>query len=131
MFPLETKNTTNVMQKIMKSKDNIEAIIACSDKVTTNIMRYCNLKKIIIPERLALIGFSNLDFTELLSPSLSVIALCKTGQAARISSKQSLLSMVRDRYPRHLWGGPSLLFDKALLHRLAAHKIGSCPLFLV
>jgi LacI family transcriptional regulator len=36
-------------------------------------MRYCKTKKVAIPKTLAVIGFSNLDLTELLSPSLSVV----------------------------------------------------------
>ena len=36
-------------------------------------MRYCKVKKIKIPDDVAVIGFSNLDLTELLSPSLSVV----------------------------------------------------------
>ena len=94
---LNYEEVEQVMQKIMKSKDNIEAIIACSDKVTTNIMRYCNLKKVIIPERLALIGFSNLDFTELLSPSLSVVR-----QPAYEMGKKAaelLISMIESKRP--------------------------------
>jgi DNA-binding LacI/PurR family transcriptional regulator len=62
-----------VMNHLLKSKNKPDAIIACSDKITTNIMRYCNQKKVSVPESLALIGFSNLDFTELFSPSLSVV----------------------------------------------------------
>jgi LacI family transcriptional regulator len=62
-----------VMNQLLKSKNKPDAVIACSDKITTNVMRYCNQKKVAIPESLALIGFSNLDFTELLSPSLSVV----------------------------------------------------------
>jgi len=36
-------------------------------------MRYCQQKNIHIPNQLGLIGFSNLDLTDLLTPSLSVL----------------------------------------------------------
>ena len=36
-------------------------------------MRYCKAKKITIPIDVAVVGFSNLDLTELISPSLSVV----------------------------------------------------------
>jgi LacI family transcriptional regulator len=36
-------------------------------------MRYCQIKKIKIPTKIGLLGFSNLDLTDLLTPSLSVV----------------------------------------------------------
>lgn len=50
-----------------------DAIIASADKLTTNCMRYLKKRKISVPDELGLIGFSNLDLTDLLSPSLSVV----------------------------------------------------------
>lgn len=61
------------MNKLMKLKNKPDAVIAASDKITTNIFRYCKLKNINIPNELGLIGFSNLDLTEYLEPSLSII----------------------------------------------------------
>jgi DNA-binding LacI/PurR family transcriptional regulator len=63
----------NAMNKLMKLKDKPDAIFASADKLTTNCLRYCKQKKINIPSDVALIGFSNLDLTDLLSPSLSVV----------------------------------------------------------
>jgi LacI family transcriptional regulator len=83
------------MKKLMKSKKKPDAIIACSDKITTNLMRYCKKEKIIIPQKLGLIGFSNLDLTELLSPSLSVVRQ----PAADMGKKAAelLLSMIESK----------------------------------
>lgn len=61
------------MNALMKLRQKPDAIFASADKLTTNCLRYCKSKKIKIPEDLAVIGFSNLDLTELLSPSLSVV----------------------------------------------------------
>jgi len=61
------------MNKLLKLKNKPDAVFASADKLTTNCMRYCKIKKISIPQKLAVIGFSNLDLTELLSPSLSVV----------------------------------------------------------
>jgi LacI family transcriptional regulator len=61
------------MKTIMQSRKKPDAFFAASDKLTTNFVRYCRAKKIKIPDELGLIGFSNLDLTDLLSPSLSVI----------------------------------------------------------
>lgn len=61
------------MKKLLKLKSKPDAILACSDKITTNVFRYCKSNKIKIPGQLGLIGFSNLDLTEYLEPSLSII----------------------------------------------------------
>jgi DNA-binding LacI/PurR family transcriptional regulator len=61
------------MNELMKMKEKPDAIFASADKLTTNCMRYCRAKNISIPDDLAVVGFSNLDLTELLSPSLSVV----------------------------------------------------------
>ena len=61
------------MDKLMKLKQKPDAIFASADKLTTNCMRYCKAKKISIPNDVAVVGFSNLDLTELISPSLSVV----------------------------------------------------------
>ncbi|MCX8481435.1 MAG: LacI family DNA-binding transcriptional regulator [Sediminibacterium sp.] len=63
----------DILKKILTDKNMPDAIISGSDKITTNIMRYCYKNKIKIPTSLGLIGFSNLDLTEFLTPSLSVI----------------------------------------------------------
>ena len=63
----------HAMETIMQSHIKPDAFFAASDKLTTNFVRYCKAKKIKIPDKLELIGFSNLDLTDLLSPSLSVI----------------------------------------------------------
>jgi DNA-binding LacI/PurR family transcriptional regulator len=61
------------MGELMEQKEKPDAIFATADKLTTNCMRYCRKAKVKIPETVAVIGFSNLDLTELLSPSLSVV----------------------------------------------------------
>ena len=50
-----------------------DAILALADKLTTGCLRLLNAKKLRVPEDIGLIGFSNTDLTELLSPPLSVI----------------------------------------------------------
>jgi DNA-binding LacI/PurR family transcriptional regulator len=61
------------MDLLMGKKNKPDALIVCSDRITTNVMRYCQQNKIHIPNQLGLIGFSNLDLTDLLTPSLSVL----------------------------------------------------------
>jgi LacI family transcriptional regulator len=61
------------LNELLQLKQKPDAVFASADKLTTNFMRYCKSKKINIPKEIAVIGFSNLDLTELLSPSLSVV----------------------------------------------------------
>ena len=63
----------SAMNELMNQKHKPEALFASADKLTTNSMRYCRANNINIPDDLAVVGFSNLDLTELLSPSLSVV----------------------------------------------------------
>ena len=63
----------NAINELMQLKQKPDAIFASSDRLTTNCLRYCRTKKIDIPADLAMVGFSNMDITELLSPSLSVV----------------------------------------------------------
>ncbi len=66
----EVENSLNELLKLKKKPD---AVIASADKLTTNCLRYFKKRKIKVPDDVALIGFSNLDLTDLLSPSLSVV----------------------------------------------------------
>lgn len=58
---------------LLQQPQKPDAILASADKLTTNCLRYFKKQKIRVPDDIALIGFSNLDLTDLLSPSLSVV----------------------------------------------------------
>ena len=61
------------LNQLLKLKKKPDAILGCADKLTTNCLRYFKKRKIKVPDDIALVGFSNLDLTDLLSPSLSVV----------------------------------------------------------
>jgi DNA-binding LacI/PurR family transcriptional regulator len=61
------------LDAMMALPNKPDAIVASADKLTTNCIRYFKSKNIRVPEDVALIGFSNLDIADLLSPSLSVV----------------------------------------------------------
>ncbi len=63
----------DALVKLLNSKQKPDAILGCADKLTTNCLRYFKKMKINVPDEIALVGFSNLDLTDLLSPSLSVV----------------------------------------------------------
>lgn len=86
-----------VMDKLMKAKAKPDAIFSTGDKITTNVLHYCKTKGIHIPHTLAVIGFSNLDLTELLSPPLSVIRQ-PAFQIGKISA-ELLINMIERKRP--------------------------------
>ena len=62
-----------VMDELFSNDLRPDAILACTDKLSIECMRYCKNRNIRIPEDIALSGFSNLDITDLLCPSLTVV----------------------------------------------------------
>jgi LacI family transcriptional regulator len=70
---LNYEEVENIMNQANRLKQKPDAILACSDKITTSVMRYCQQENIAIPSKIGLVGFSNLDLTDLLAPSLSVV----------------------------------------------------------
>jgi len=85
------------MNELMNQKHKPEAIFTSADKLTTNSMRYCRANNIHIPDDLAMVGFSNLDLTELLSPSLSVVRqpAFEMGEVAA----ELLINMIESKRP--------------------------------
>lgn len=86
-----------IMTKAIANKQRIDAILACSDKITTNIMRYCQIKDITIPDQISLVGFSNLDLTDLLTPSLTVVR--QPAYEMGRKSAELLINMIESKRP--------------------------------
>jgi LacI family transcriptional regulator len=61
------------LRQLFKGKQRPDAIFASSDKITTGCLRILKSQGIRVPDDMGLIGFSNLDLTELLDPPLSII----------------------------------------------------------
>jgi LacI family transcriptional regulator len=61
------------VDNLLKLKPRPDAIVSTSDKLTTGSLRILRANKIQVPEQIGLVGFSNTDLTELLSPPLTVI----------------------------------------------------------
>lgn len=94
------------LKSLLRARKKPQAILACADKLTTNCLRYFNKQKIKVPENIALIGFSNLDLTDLLKPSLSVIRQ----QAFEIGqqSMELLLQLIESKRPVRAFENRSL-----------------------
>lgn len=85
------------MNELMTMKPKPDAVFSASDKLTTNLVKYCKIKKINIPETIGVIGFSNVDFMELLTPALSVVRqpAFEMGRTAT----ELLLNMIESKRP--------------------------------
>jgi LacI family transcriptional regulator len=83
--------------KLLANKNKPTAVIASADKLTTNCLRYFKKQGLQVPVDIAMIGFSNLDLTDLLSPSLSVIRqpAYEIGQIAT----QLLIKQIENKRP--------------------------------
>ena len=77
------------LDQMLQQKVIPDAVFAAGDKLTTGFLRYFKAKGIKVPEDIALAGFSNLDLTDLLNPSLqwSVNRLLKWAKPRPIFSK--------------------------------------------
>ncbi|RYJ52904.1 LacI family transcriptional regulator [Flavobacterium petrolei] len=60
-------------KKVMKEHPEIDAIFAVTDLVAIGIIKYFNEIEISIPERIAVLGFSNWFMSSVISPKLSTI----------------------------------------------------------
>lgn len=63
----------SAVQSLLQRSRRPDAIFASSDKLTTNCMRYFRKEGVAIPGDVGVMGFSNLDLTDLMAPSLSVV----------------------------------------------------------
>ncbi len=108
----------DAMNAALRLKPGIDAVFASSDKLTTNILRYCRKHKVSIPDELGLLGFSNLDLTDLLSPSLSVVhqPAFEMGKLAA----ESLLKIVESKRP--IKDYETFVLPGEILHRESSRK---------
>lgn len=85
------------LDQIMKNEKLPQAVFAAGDKLTTGFLRYFRAKNIKVPEEIALAGFSNLDLTDLINPSLTVVRqpAFEMGKAAT----NLLLSQIESKRP--------------------------------
>ncbi|MEX6688849.1 LacI family DNA-binding transcriptional regulator [Danxiaibacter flavus] len=63
----------SVLKSLLSKQHRPDAIFLSTDKLTTSFLRCCKNLGLKIPEDFALVGFSNLDITDLMQPSLTVL----------------------------------------------------------
>ncbi|MBL7737399.1 MAG: LacI family DNA-binding transcriptional regulator [Chitinophagaceae bacterium] len=94
---LEYEDLEEKMDRMMKMKNKPDAVFIASDKLTTHFVRYCRLKRIKVPDQIAIAGFSNLDVSDIFNPSLTVIKqpAFELGKVA----VQLLINMIESKRP--------------------------------
>ena len=70
---LQYAEVENALDELMSLPYKPDAIFTASDKLTTGCLSYLHNRKIIIPDDVALVGFSNSDIANLLNPALTTI----------------------------------------------------------
>ena len=63
----------DALNKLLSLPQRPDAIFTTSDKLTTGCLKYLTKKGIRVPSDIALVGFSNSEIADLLSPSLTVV----------------------------------------------------------
>lgn len=86
-----------VMDELLALPDPPDAILSCADKITTNCFRYLSKHNISIPDQMALVGFSNLDLTEFLTPSLSIIQ--QKAETMGVQATELLIQQIESKRP--------------------------------
>ncbi len=69
----DSKQTIDIVNKILKSSSKPNGIIASVEKLTAPVYEICRQLSIKIPQHLKLISFTNLQTASLLNPSLTTI----------------------------------------------------------
>ncbi|MEZ5106623.1 MAG: LacI family DNA-binding transcriptional regulator [Draconibacterium sp.] len=64
---------TKAIQKLIKEKAKFDAIFCANDTTALSVIIYLQEKGIKIPEDVAIIGFSNEPFSEVVTPSISTV----------------------------------------------------------
>jgi LacI family transcriptional regulator len=91
------KEVEDSINQLLKISPQPDSIFSGTDKITTGSLRILQQKNIRIPEDIALIGFSNSELTDLLTPSLSVIKQDAHTMGARAT--ELLIKQIESKRP--------------------------------
>lgn len=70
---LTRKDGLNAIKRILKTNEIPDAIFCANDTTALSAIIYLNEVGIKVPEEIAIVGFSNEPFSELVTPSISTI----------------------------------------------------------
>jgi len=58
---------------LLRMRPRPDAIVGLTDKITVGVLREVKNRNIRVPDDMPLLGYSNSDLTDLLSPSLTIV----------------------------------------------------------
>jgi DNA-binding LacI/PurR family transcriptional regulator len=87
----------DAVKELLQLKQRPDAIFASADKLTTGCLRILKTKGILVPDEIALVGFSNSELTELIDPPLSIIKQ-PAFEMGEVSTKL-LLQLIESKRP--------------------------------
>lgn len=70
---LTREDGLNAIKKILTGKEKPDAIFCANDTTALSAIIYLNDKRIKVPEEIAIVGFSNEPFSELVTPSITTV----------------------------------------------------------
>ena len=98
-------------RKLLEQCPDTDAIMTASDQLAVGVIKYLDEKKIQIPEKVAVVGFDDIDLCQVISPKLSTIRqpIREMGEAA---AKRLLKRIQSDEK-----AGKKILFEGQLILR--------------
>ncbi len=105
-----------ILDTLFAAANPPDAIFASADKITVGCLRYFKERKIKVPDKIALVGFSNSALTDLLDPALTIIKqpAFEMGEAAM----QLLLELIESKRPVTQF--KTKILDTQLIERASA-----------
>lgn len=93
---LEYKNGKQLAGQLLELDEKPTAIFACNDMTALGIINELTQRDVRVPDDISVIGFDNIEFGEMISPSLTTIDQPKD-EMGRIACKMLLEWMTDDR----------------------------------
>jgi len=109
----------DAINQLLKIKPRPDSIFCGTDKITTNSLRILQQKHIRIPEDIALIGFSNFELTDLLTPTLSVIK--QDAHTMGVKATELLIKQIESKRP--ILDFEEIILDAILYIRSSTEKV--------
>lgn len=107
------------MRNFLNNKPLPEVIFATSDFMAMGVMQACREKGLIIPDDIAVAGYSNEPFAELISPKLTTVEQFseEIGRATARLLLDELLSDAEEFIPRKTVLKPKLIIRESTIKK--------------
>jgi len=107
------------MRDFLNSNNLPEVIFATSDYMAMGVIQACQEKGIVVPSEIAVAGYSNEPFAELISPKLTTVEQFseEVGKAAAHLLLEELLSDAEELIPRKIVLKPKLIIRESTIKK--------------